>query len=116
MSLERWEEKVLEAPGAEDRVDKIENELRLAAGLTALREDAGISQRELADRIGVSQPRIATIERSENITLAVLEQYVEAVGGHLEITVRRGRRRTPLVGGRSSARMATEKQSTQGGG
>ena len=98
MSLKQWEKKVLETPGAEDRVREIEDELRLAAGLTALREKAGLSQRELAERIGVSQPRIAAIERSRNVTLDVLKQYVEALGGHLEVSVVQGRRRTSLLG------------------
>jgi transcriptional regulator with XRE-family HTH domain len=98
MSLEKWEKKVLEAPGAEDRVREIEDELRLAAGLTALRENAGVSQRELAARIGVSQPRIAAIERSRNVTIEVLEDYVEALGAHLEVSVVQGRRRTSLLG------------------
>lgn len=100
MSLEQWEKKVLEAPGAEERVQAIEDELRLAAGLTALREEAGLSQRELAERIGVSQPRIAAIERSRNVTIDVLEQYVEALGGKLEVAVVQGRRRTSLLGHR----------------
>jgi transcriptional regulator with XRE-family HTH domain len=98
VSLEQWEKKVLEAPGADARVREIEDELRLAAGLTALREKAGVSQRELAERIGVSQPRIAAIERSRNVTIEVLEQYVTALGGRLEISVLQGRRRTRLVG------------------
>lgn len=98
MSLEQWEKKVLETPGAEDRVREIEDELRLSAGLTALREQAGVSQRELAERIGVSQPRIAAIERSRNVTIDVLEQYVEALGGQLEVSVVQGRRRTSLLG------------------
>jgi predicted XRE-type DNA-binding protein len=80
VSFDQWERKVLEAPGAGDRVREIEEELRLAAGLTALREQAGLSQRELAERMGVSQPRVA------------------ALGRHLEVSVVRGRRRTPLLG------------------
>lgn len=109
MSLKQWEKKVLEAPGAEDRVREIEDELRLAAGLTALREKAGISQRELAERIGVSQPRIAAIERSRNVTIEVLDQYVEALGGHLEVSVVQGRRRTPLLGQKRSKAADTPK-------
>ena len=93
-----WEKKVLAAPGAAERVSVMEDELRLAAGLTALRENAGLSQRELAKRIGISQPRIAAIERSRNVTLDVLEQYVAAVGGELEITVRTGSKKFELVG------------------
>ncbi|MGD9753483.1 MAG: hypothetical protein AB7W59_21010 [Acidimicrobiia bacterium] len=46
MSLEQWEEKVLELPGAEERVREIEDELRLAAGLTALRESDAADQAE----------------------------------------------------------------------
>ncbi len=98
MSLKQWEKKVLEAEGAEGRVQAIEDELRLATGLTALREQAGVSQRELAERIGVSQPRIAAIERSRNVTIEVLEHYVEALGATLEVSVLQGRRRTSLRG------------------
>lgn len=106
MSLKEWENKILATPGAEDRVREIEDELRLAAGLTALRERAGLSQRELAERIGVSQPRIAAIERSRNVTIDVLEQYVEALGGHLEVSVVQGRRRTSLLGAPRNRRSA----------
>lgn len=59
MSMKNWEKKVLARPGAPERIDEVEDELRLATGLTALREQAGLSQRELADRLGVSQPRVA---------------------------------------------------------
>src|SRR5437588_4523257 len=101
MSLKEWEKKVLEAPGAAERVADIEDELRLAAGLTALREQAGLSQRERARRIGVSQPRVAAIEQSRNVTIDVLEQYVCAVGGKLEVTVIKGNRKLPLLTARA---------------
>lgn len=100
MSMKDWEKKVLERAGADERVAEIEDELRLAAGLTALRERAGLSQRELAKRIGVSQPRVAAIEQSRNVTIDVLEQYVGAVGGSLEVTVVQGKRRIPLLAAR----------------
>jgi transcriptional regulator with XRE-family HTH domain len=96
MNMKRWERKVLKSPQAKERVSEIEGELRLAAGLTALREEAGLSQRELAERIGVSQPRIAAIERSRNVTLDVLEQYVAAIGGRLQISVLKGGRKRAL--------------------
>lgn len=97
MSLKKWEEKVLKSPGAAERVAEIEDELRLAVGLTALRENAGMSQRQLAARIGISQPRIAAIEKSRNVTLDVLQQYVEGVGGVLEIRVSKGTKKLPLL-------------------
>jgi transcriptional regulator with XRE-family HTH domain len=97
MNARDWEKRVLSAKGAEDRVAEIEQELLLANKLTALREAAGLSQRELAKRIGVSQPRVAAIERSHNVTIEVLEQYVGALGGTLEVNVVKGRRRTRLL-------------------
>ncbi len=108
MSMKDWEKKVLAEPGAADRVAEIEDELRLAAGLTMLREEVGLSQRELAHRLGVTQPRVAAIERSRNVTIEVLEQYVEAVGGQLELTVRKGNRKIHLLAPRP-ARASTAK-------
>ena len=98
MSLKEWEKKVLEAPGAAERVAEIEEELRLAAGLTALREQAGLSQRELAERLGVKQPRVAAIEKARNVTIDVLERYVDALGGKLQVTVVKGNRKILLLG------------------
>lgn len=103
MSMKSWEKKVLAKPGAAKRVAEIEDELRLAAGLVALREQAGLSQRELAKRMGVSQPRIAAIERSKNVTVELLEQYVEAVGGRLQLTVVKGNRKIALGSSGSAA-------------
>lgn len=99
MSMKDWKKKVLDEPGAADRVDEIEDELRLAAGLTALREEAGLSQRDVARLLGVTQPRVDAIERSRNVTIQVLERYVGALGGELEVTVRKGKHRIPLVTG-----------------
>jgi transcriptional regulator with XRE-family HTH domain len=114
MSLKAWEKKVLAKPGAAGRVAEIEDELRVAAGLTSLREQEGLSQRALADRIGVSQPRVAAIERSRNVTLDVLGQYVDALGGQLEVTVVKGTRRIPLVAAKKGkAARAVAKQSSR---
>ena len=109
MSLKQWEKKVLEAPGAEERVGEIEEELRLAAGLTALREQAGLSQRELAERLGVKQPRVAAIEKARNVTIDVLERYVDALGGKLQVTVVKGNRRIPLLGAQPSESKSVRK-------
>jgi transcriptional regulator with XRE-family HTH domain len=112
MTMKKWEKKVLQRPGATDRVAEIEDDLRLATGLIALREQAGLSQRELAKRIGISQPRVAAIEQSRNVTIDVLNQYVNAVGGRLEVAVVKGHRKTPLVGAKPSVK-AVKKRSPQ---
>jgi len=107
MSMKEWEKRVLRAPGATARVAEIEDELRLAAGLTALREQAGFSQRELARRMGVSQPRVAAIEQSRNVTIDVLEQYADAIGGKLEVTVVKGKSKILLMAAHPQRTLAT---------
>jgi len=116
MSLKDWEQRVLAVEGAAERVAEVEEELRLVAGLTALRERAGLSQAELAERIGVSQPRVAAIERSSNITLELLERYVSAIlpGGGLEIVAVQGRRRFPLLTSSERAARTDAASSTAG--
>jgi transcriptional regulator with XRE-family HTH domain len=96
--MKEFEESVLSRPGARKRVAEIEDEFRLAAGLTALREKAGLSQRDVAKLIGVSQPRVAAIEHSHNVTIEVLDQYVNAVGGTLEVNVVQGKSKIALIG------------------
>jgi transcriptional regulator with XRE-family HTH domain len=111
-----WEKRVLSSPGAPERVIQIEEELRLAAGLTSLREQAGLTQRQLAALVGVRQPRIAAIERSHNITFDVLERYVAALGGHVELSVVRDGETIPIITGhrdRSVTSAAAAKSTTR---
>ena len=49
--------------------------------------------------MGVSQPRVTAIEQARNVTIDVLEQYIEAVGGTLEVNAVKGKRRIPLLRG-----------------
>lgn len=112
MSLSQWEKRVLKTPGAAKRVSEIEQELRIAAKLTELREEAGLSQRELAERIGVSQPRVAAIEKAKNVTIDVLSQYATALGAGIEIrVVKPAKKKTSLVAAKPSDRKVTAKRS-----
>ncbi|MDA8073368.1 MAG: hypothetical protein M0Z82_17650 [Actinomycetota bacterium] len=43
------------------------------------------------------------MERSHNVTIEVLEQYVEALGAKLGVNVVKGRRETPLLGAKDEA-------------
>jgi ribosome-binding protein aMBF1 (putative translation factor) len=70
--------------------------------LVEARQALGLSQRELAKRLGVSQPQIARIEKRgyDAYTLNSLRRYVEALGNgfSLEVKVRR-RPETQQAGG-----------------
>lgn len=56
--------------------------------LHSLMKEQGLSQSDLAARIGVSQPYVARILRGrDNFTIATMIKLVRAMGGHLQIVV-----------------------------
>ncbi|WBM70485.1 helix-turn-helix transcriptional regulator [Buttiauxella sp. WJP83] len=67
--------------------DKIQV-LRQEIALSQLREELKMSQTELAQAVGVSQPTIAKMENPENDPrLSTLKRYVAALGGELSIDI-----------------------------
>ena len=64
--------------------DAVEQEL-LEMDLRALREAAGLTQEELAQRVAVTQSQLSKMERREDFRLSTLRRYVSALGGQLEI-------------------------------
>lgn len=65
------------------------NELRLEHQLAALREARGLSQRQVARLVGVSQPAIAKLESGtvKNVQLKTLVRMVTALGGRLQVEI-----------------------------
>jgi transcriptional regulator with XRE-family HTH domain len=56
--------------------------------LQALRKAAGKAQTEIASSLRISQPSVSKIEKQTDMYLSTLRNYVEAVGGDLELIVR----------------------------
>lgn len=55
---------------------------RLAERRTAL----GLTQSQVAERMGVTKGRVSQIERGEVSTVEAVARYVEALGGRLQLT------------------------------
>jgi HTH-type transcriptional regulator / antitoxin HigA len=87
MSYEEWKAGVLARPGAAQRVQELYEKIQAAQDLAALRRSKGITQRDAAKLMGVSQPRIAQIEKAENLTSEVIEKYAHVLGGHVRVIV-----------------------------
>ncbi|NEQ68206.1 MAG: helix-turn-helix transcriptional regulator [Symploca sp. SIO2D2] len=66
------------------RAKQIKEELRI---LRTVREMAGVSQEELAERLDVKQPYISQLEGRENITLTTLVGVISALGGSVDIVI-----------------------------
>jgi transcriptional regulator with XRE-family HTH domain len=56
----------------------------LVRGLVAMRQAAGLSQTEVAARMGTSQSAVARLEAgTSDVRASTLERYAAAVGGEL---------------------------------
>lgn len=53
--------------------------------LAERRSTLGLTQAEVAERMGVTKGRVSQIERGEVSTVDVIARYVQAIGGQLQI-------------------------------
>jgi transcriptional regulator with XRE-family HTH domain len=53
--------------------------------LSRLRERRGITQQQLADRLGITQATVSGIERRDDVQVSTLCRIVECLGGFIEI-------------------------------
>lgn len=76
------------SPESQARIKKMTDEMVLEVGLQMMREELQLSQKTLAETMGVRQPAIAQIEqRGNDLKVATLKRYVEAMGGKLSLEV-----------------------------
>ena len=69
----------------EERVAQRAAALRTAYRLAALREGRGLTQTEVAQRMGTVQPHIARVEARDDVYLSTLASFIEALGGELRL-------------------------------
>lgn len=76
---------VRKRPGAAEEIDARKRAIVAAVRLAELREQMGKTQTQLAEVLGMTQANVSRIERSDNLYLSTLADYVDALGGHIEI-------------------------------
>lgn len=83
--------KLMKRPGVRKEVERIEREEgALLDLLLKARHDAGLTQAQVAERMGTQPPAIARLERSlatgkHSPSLATLRKYAQACGKALEL-------------------------------
>ncbi|MFH9351054.1 helix-turn-helix domain-containing protein [Kitasatospora sp. NPDC017646] len=60
--------------------------------LAELRRKAGLTQKHVAELLGVSQARVSQIEHGQVDSLDNLRAYAAAIGGEVEVTVKQRER------------------------
>ena len=97
-SFKILQEQVMARPGAKERQDKLRQETLAEYGLYQLRADAGVTQIQLAERLGITQPAVSKIEHAEDMRISTLRTYLESLGSvlHHEVELPSGAR-LPLL-------------------
>ena len=100
-STAAWSDVRAKRPGDEAviaaHVARMKTEER-AWRLKEIREEQGVTQQELAERMAITQPTISALEAGslDRSGLATLESYIHALGGTLEVTASFGDRKVVL--------------------
>jgi transcriptional regulator with XRE-family HTH domain len=70
----------------QERIRQRTEELLGELPLQELRQARALSQKELAEVLGLNQATISKLERRADMYLSSLRRFVEAMGGELELT------------------------------
>src|SRR5437764_15439389 len=93
MSHDRLVKKMLKSPAVRAEYDAQAEEFALLDELLHARQRAGLTQAEVAERMGTKTPAVARLEagggsQRHSPSVATLRRYAEAVGCRLEIRLR----------------------------
>ena len=86
-------EEQLKDPAFASRFEKAGEAWDIALQLAALRKASGMSQKELAERVGTSQQQISRLESPayEGHSLSMIRRVAEALGATLRVEILRSR-------------------------
>jgi transcriptional regulator with XRE-family HTH domain len=76
------------SPASRARANALQQRLMAEMPLRAVRQALALTQEQLADSSGFSQPGVAQIEQRSDVFVSTLRRYIEAMGGELVITAR----------------------------
>ena len=84
--LEELKEEILKDPEVKKEYDHLQDEFDLASMLIEARTKAGLTQTELARRMGMKQAGIARLESGRhNPSMKTLQKYAAATGHELSV-------------------------------
>ena len=95
--------RALERADVKEEYEQLDEEFRLLDEFLKARATAGITQAEVAERIGTTQSAIARLESGKgkhSPSLATLQKYAHALGYRLELRLVRAERKS--VNGKKS--------------
>ena len=90
LTHDELKKKILSNPEVKAEYDSLQEEFTLFDELLRARMTAGLTQSEVAERMGTKTPAIARLEngggnKQHSPSITTLRKYADAVGCHLEI-------------------------------
>ena len=73
------------SPSAQAKAKLKKKEIMAEMLLSELRQEAGLTQKDLADSLGIKQPSLSKLESQSDMQVSTLKRIVEGLGGSLEI-------------------------------
>ncbi|MBY7733439.1 helix-turn-helix domain-containing protein [Francisella philomiragia] len=81
MSLDKLKAKAFKNPEVKKEYDKLDWEFKLRNTLINMRKNSGLTQEQIAEKMGTSRSNVSRLERlSVYPTINTLEKYAEACG------------------------------------
>ena len=75
------------APAAQARARARTQEMIAEMLLAEIRKLVGLTQEELAKKLGIKQPTLSRLESQDDMQVSTLRRLIEALGGKLEMVV-----------------------------
>ena len=90
-NFDRYLDEQLKDPGFAERFKEAGEAWDVAIQLAALRKESGLSQKELAKRVGTSQQQISRLESPsyEGHSLSMIRRVAEALGAKIRVEIER---------------------------
>ena len=89
MKTHKWQDiKARSKPEVRAKAATIKRDLEQDMRLADVRRMRGLTQKTLADTMGLPQPEVSKIERRSDLYLRTLRRFIEAAGGELVLLAR----------------------------
>ena len=85
--FEYHEQQMRDNPEYNAAYDALEQEFAIANALIQARSEAGMTQKDVAEKLGVSQPAVARMESGKNISIKAIARYAKAVGRPINLSI-----------------------------
>lgn len=88
LSFENFKEEALKAPSVKEEYDALATVFDLRRKLIRMRMEKGMTQEQLAEKMGTKRSNISRLEAGENVsfpTLKTISKYAEALGYKIKV-------------------------------